>query len=110
MEFRRDVQGLRGIAVGLVVCEHATDFFPGGFIGVDVFFVISGFVITRLLLSEVRDTGSVSMYNFYVRRVRRLFPALAVVLVSTLALSLFVLSPGLEQDKAVWAALSSFSS
>ena len=108
LKFRNDVQALRGIAVGLVVLEHATDFFPGGFVGVDVFFVISGFVITRLLLHEFSKCGSLSLRDFYVRRARRLLPALTVVLISTLILSVLLLSPGLEQDKAGWAALSSF--
>lgn len=107
-EFRKDIQGLRGVAVGLVVLEHATNWVPGGFIGVDVFFVISGFVITRLMLSEFADSGTVSLVSFYSRRARRLMPALTIVLAATLALSLLVLSPGLEQDKAGWAALASF--
>jgi peptidoglycan/LPS O-acetylase OafA/YrhL len=107
-DFRQDVQGLRGIAVSLVVLEHATPFLSGGFVGVDVFFVISGFVITRLLVAEQTDTQKISLSAFYSRRIRRLIPALTVVLVATLALSVIVLSPGLEQDKAVAAALSSF--
>lgn len=96
------------MAVGLVVLEHATNWMPGGFIGVDVFFVISGFVITRLMLSEFAASGTVSLVSFYSRRARRLMPALTIVLATTLALSLLVLSPGLEQDKASWAALASF--
>jgi peptidoglycan/LPS O-acetylase OafA/YrhL len=96
------------VAVGLVVLEHATDWLPGGFIGVDVFFVISGFVITRLMLREFAISGTVSLTEFYSRRARRLMPALTVVLVATLGLSLLVLSPGLEQEKASWAALASF--
>lgn len=106
--FRKDIQGLRGLAVGLVVLEHATPLFPGGYIGVDVFFVISGFVITQLLLREIETRGSVSLVDFYSRRVRRLIPALAIVLMFSLVGSVFVLSPGLEQEKAVSAALASF--
>lgn len=105
--FRRDVQGLRGIAVALVVLEHASDIVPGGYIGVDVFFVISGFVITRLMLAEFQSQGTVSLRDFYARRIRRLIPALSVVLAGTLLLSMVVLSPGIEQESAVWAAVSS---
>lgn len=105
--FRRDVQGLRGIAVALVVLEHASDVVPGGYIGVDVFFVISGFVITRLMLAEFHSQGTVSLRDFYARRIRRLIPALAAVLIGTLLLSMVVLSPGMEQESAVWAAVSS---
>jgi peptidoglycan/LPS O-acetylase OafA/YrhL len=103
-----DVQGLRGLAVSLVVLEHATPFLSGGFLGVDVFFVISGFVITRLLIAEQTTNHKISLSAFYSRRIRRLIPALTVVLFATLGLSVVVLSPGLEQDKAVAAALSSF--
>ena len=95
------------MAVGLVVLEHASDLLPGGYIGVDVFFVISGFVITRLILSEFQTTGRISLSEFYKRRIRRLVPALTFVLVSTLVLSSLILSPGLEQNKAAWTALSS---
>jgi peptidoglycan/LPS O-acetylase OafA/YrhL len=105
-EFRKDIQGLRGLAVGLVVLEHATPVLPGGYIGVDVFFVISGFVITQLLLREIETRGSINLVEFYSRRVRRLIPALGLVLSVTLVGSLFILSPGLEQEKAVSAALS----
>ena len=78
---RADIQGLRGVAVLLVVLYHAGLHVPGGFTGVDVFFVISGFVITGLLLREVEPTGSIRLRRFYARRVRRLLPALATMLV-----------------------------
>ncbi len=106
--FRRDIQGLRGLAVGLVVLEHGTPLFPGGFVGVDVFFVISGFVITQLLLREIESRDGLSLIEFYSRRIRRLIPALAIVLTVSLVGSVFVLSPGLEQEKAVGAAVASF--
>jgi len=99
---------MRGIAVLLVVLEHATDVFPGGFVGVDVFFVISGFVITKLMLRELHLSGTVSLRAFYERRIRRLLPALTVVIIVTLCLSLLVLSPGLEQEKAAETAIASF--
>ena len=81
---RVDVQALRGVAVLLVVLYHARVLAPGGFVGVDVFFVISGFVIGRQLVAELVDTGSVSFRAFSSRRVHRLLPALAVMLVVVL--------------------------
>jgi peptidoglycan/LPS O-acetylase OafA/YrhL len=91
--FRRDVQGLRAVAVVLVVVFHSGLAPRGGFLGVDVFFVISGFVIGRLLLAEQAQHGRIALGRFYARRVRRLLPALAVVLVFVALVSLLVLSP-----------------
>lgn len=76
---RADIQGLRAVAVLLVMAYHAGLPISGGFIGVDVFFVVSGFVITGLLLRELAASGRVSLGRFYARRVRRLLPALALV-------------------------------
>ena len=75
--FRPDIEGLRGVAILLVVLYHSSLVIgiPGGFIGVDVFFVISGFLITGLLLRERERTGRISLADFYARRVRRLLPA-----------------------------------
>ncbi|MEY2741439.1 MAG: hypothetical protein RL283_1541, partial [Actinomycetota bacterium] len=101
---RADIQGLRGIAVLLVVVYHTGIGLPGGFVGVDVFFVVSGYVIARLLLRELDATGTVSLREFYARRARRLLPALALVSVVTLGLSLLVLSPFGEQQDAISAA------
>ncbi len=83
---RDDIQGLRGLAVLLVVIYHAKLGFSGGFVGVDVFFVISGFVITEMLLAEYGETQRISLKDFYLRRVRRLLPALAVALTITMVL------------------------
>jgi peptidoglycan/LPS O-acetylase OafA/YrhL len=91
--FRPDVEGLRGVAVLLVVLFHAGLPFSGGFIGVDVFFVISGFLITGLLLREHERAGRVSLSRFYARRVRRLLPAAAVVVLATLAGTWLVVNP-----------------
>jgi peptidoglycan/LPS O-acetylase OafA/YrhL len=77
---RRDIQGLRALAVILVVCFHGGLPVPGGFTGVDVFFAISGFVITGTLVRELESTGRIVLSNFYARRVKRLLPALALML------------------------------
>jgi peptidoglycan/LPS O-acetylase OafA/YrhL len=83
--FRPDVQALRALAVGLVVWYHAKlPGLHGGFLGVDVFFVISGFVITGVLLQEHQKRGSISIAGFYGRRIRRILPAATLVLVLTL--------------------------
>jgi peptidoglycan/LPS O-acetylase OafA/YrhL len=93
LRFRPDVQGLRTIAVVLVVVFHSGVGLPGGFLGVDVFFVISGFVIGRLLLAEQTATGKIALGRFYARRVRRLLPALAAVLIFVALFSIVATSP-----------------
>ena len=91
---RRDIDGLRAIAILLVVTYHAgVPFVSGGYVGVDVFFVISGFLITGLLLQEVARTGTISIRDFYARRARRLLPASALVLAVTVVVSHAILSP-----------------
>ena len=91
--YRRDIDGLRGIAVLSVLGFHAfPEWVPWGFVGVDVFFVISGYLITTILLESLGQ-GRSSFMEFYVRRVRRIFPALAVVLASTLAAGWLLLLP-----------------
>jgi peptidoglycan/LPS O-acetylase OafA/YrhL len=84
--FRADIQGLRAVAVLAVLCYHARlGFAPGGYVGVDVFFVISGFLITGLLIREFEAKGRLSLSRFYARRIRRLLPAASVVLLFSLA-------------------------
>ena len=91
--FRPDIEGLRAVAVLLVMGFHAgLPFVTGGFIGVDVFFVISGFLITGLLVREIEKSGRVSYANFYARRIRRLLPAGTVVLIF-IAISSYVWLP-----------------
>lgn len=89
--YRSDIQGLRAIAVTLVVLFHAGLPVPGGFLGVDIFFVISGFVVGGMILREIDSTGSIDLRQFFFRRFARLFPALLVVVVFVLAISLLVL-------------------
>jgi peptidoglycan/LPS O-acetylase OafA/YrhL len=83
-KFRPDIEGLRAVAVIAVVLSHSSLGLPGGYIGVDVFFVISGFLITRQLLQEAERRGRFSFAGFYARRARRIVPAATVVTVATL--------------------------
>jgi peptidoglycan/LPS O-acetylase OafA/YrhL len=101
---RRDIQGLRGVAVLLVVLYHAGVPVAGGFTGVDVFFAISGFVITTTLVAELSRENSLSLSRFYTRRVRRLFPALAVMLVVVAALGTMVSPFGAQTMAAATTA------
>ena len=90
--FRTDIQALRAVAVGIVVVFHVwPGALPGGYVGVDVFFVISGFLITGHLLGEVARTGTVSLAAFWGRRIRRLLPAAFVVLAACLAITFIAL-------------------
>jgi peptidoglycan/LPS O-acetylase OafA/YrhL len=92
--FRPDVEGLRAIAVAIVLLYHADiPGFSGGFVGVDVFFVLSGFLITGLLMQELEATGRIHLARFYARRVRRLLPASALVALFTFVVGRFVLPP-----------------
>lgn len=109
--YRQDIEGLRAIAVMSVVLFHlGVPGFSGGFVGVDVFFVISGFLITRLIRDEVQKTDSLDFRAFYLRRIRRLFPALLATIIGTVAVAVFVFSPahlkrlGLEATTATFSA------
>ena len=89
--YRPDVDGLRGVAVGVVVAYHAFPrHLPGGFVGVDVFFVISGYLISGIILDALAD-GRFTFANFYARRIRRIFPALAIVLAAVAVAGWFIL-------------------
>ena len=93
LKYRSDIDGLRAVAVLCVVGFHAfPNFVRGGFIGVDIFFVISGYLITSILLCEV-DRNTYSITAFYTRRIRRILPALCLVLAVTAATSWFILLP-----------------
>ncbi len=106
---RDDIDGLRAVAVVLVVAYHAgIDVVAGGFVGVDVFFVLSGFLITGILLDEADEAGRISFRNFWARRVRRLLPLSTLVLASTLAAGWWIVNPvhrGGMADDARAAAL-----
>lgn len=101
---RRDIQGLRMLAVGSVVVNHLFHWPVGGFVGVDVFFVISGFLITSLLLREYDRSGRISMVDFYRRRIKRLMPAALTVLAVTLGLGAWLL-PQARAVELSWDAL-----
>jgi peptidoglycan/LPS O-acetylase OafA/YrhL len=92
---RRDVQGLRALAVVAVILNHLTGWPVGGFIGVDVFFVLSGYLITGLLLREHERSGTISFSGFYKRRIKRIMPAAVLVLLATVLAS-WVLTPGVR--------------
>lgn len=93
-QFRPDIEGLRAVAVLAVVLFHAgVPGFGGGFVGVDVFFVVSGFLITGMLWREASGTGTVRMGQFYAARARRLLPAAALVLVATSIAAAVLLPP-----------------
>jgi len=105
---RSDIQGLRAVAVLLVALGHAgVPFLRGGFVGVDVFFVLSGFLITGLLLSEALETGRVSLVRFYVRRARRILPAAVLTLVVTTIVAQHLLNFVRARDvvsDSIWAS------
>ena len=108
--FRSDIQGLRGIAVLLVVIYHSGSALPGGFIGVDVFFVISGFVITNLLLRERAHNQANILRRFYYRRVVRLLPAASIAVSATVIFSMFALAPNDELSATLSLARQSLYS
>ena len=99
LDYRPEIDGLRGIAVSAVILYHAgikilgNQFFDGGFIGVDIFFVISGYLITLIILEELLTTGSFSFKYFYERRVRRILPVLLFVMLVSLPFAWMYLLP-----------------
>ncbi|SEH06305.1 acyltransferase family protein [Candidatus Venteria ishoeyi] len=94
VKYRTDIDGLRAIAVLSVIFFHINeDWIPGGFLGVDVFFVISGYLITLILLKEIDATGTISIICFYKRRIKRIIPALFFVLFFTLLAGFFLFAP-----------------
>lgn len=106
--YRGDIEGLRAIAILLVVAAHANvPWLAGGFVGVDVFFVLSGYLISGLLLQEISSTGRLQFANFYARRLRRLLPALLLMLLCTCLFAIVALVPAEQGSQAVAAATAS---
>ncbi|RUY34918.1 acyltransferase, partial [Mesorhizobium sp. M7A.F.Ca.US.001.04.1.1] len=106
--FRPDIQGLRALAVGGVVAYHfGLTALPGGFAGVDIFFVISGWLISTHLMQEIGETGRLDLWRFYARRARRLLPAALFVILVTLAAGYFILAP---QEQALYSRGAMFAS
>ena len=99
LTYRPEIDGLRAIAVGAVILYHAQipifghQLFKGGFIGVDIFFVISGYLITSIILKELVETGTFSFKHFYERRIRRILPALLFVMLVSLPFAWMYLLP-----------------
>ena len=107
--FQPEIQGLRAVSIVAVVWTHAgLPGLPGGFTGVDVFFVISGFLITRLLIEEIERTGGVDLLSFWARRARRLLPNAYATLIGTILLAI-LLFPGYDlhalREDVIWSAL-----
>jgi len=109
LNYRKDIQGLRAIAVLLVLLFHFETRLKGGYLGVDMFFVISGFVIASSTLREIDRTDTFSWSAFLHRRVRRLLPGIAVVAVATAILSMLLLSPFGPQKETAKMLLSAAS-
>jgi peptidoglycan/LPS O-acetylase OafA/YrhL len=100
VDYRRDIDGLRAVAVGLVLLYHSgLGLVRGGFIGVDVFFVISGYLITRVIATDIAH-HRFSLFEFYRRRIKRLMPAYALIAAATLALGWFISLPAHYRDTA----------
>jgi peptidoglycan/LPS O-acetylase OafA/YrhL len=99
LTYRRDIDGLRAVAVLLVVFNHLHTRFNGGYIGVDVFFVISGYLISAVIIQEM-NRGEFSIVEFYERRIRRIFPALFVMMGVVTVLAWFYLTPSEVEEYA----------
>jgi len=113
LRYIRGIETLRAVGLILVVIYHLfTEYLPGGFFGVDVFFVISGFLVASLFVKERRETDGINIISFYVRRIQRLLPAAAFMVVVTLALSLLI-SPDIrvglrDQTAAVFGWVTNY--
>jgi len=106
--YRGDIEGLRAVAILLVVAAHAkVTWLAGGFVGVDVFYVLSGYLITGLLVQEIRTTCTIRFADFYARRLRRLLPALLLMIAVTCVLGRLLLVPGEQPAQASAAAAAS---
>ena len=111
MKYRTEIDGLRALAVVSIILFHAEfELFSGGFVGVDVFFVISGYLISNIIYSEL-FSNTFSFKNFYKRRIKRILPALMSVLLITIPFSYFLLVPKelLEYARSLIATLFFYS-
>ena len=110
IKYRSDIDGLRALAVLSVILFHINaKWIPGGFLGVDIFFVISGYLITLILTKEVAATGKINIVNFYKRRIKRIIPALLFVLIPTFIAGFLFFAPDdlLSLSKSmVWSFFS----
>ena len=107
ISFRPDINGLRAIAVMGVVFYHAEfNIFQGGWLGVDIFFVISGYLISNIIISELNN-NKFSFKSFYVKRIRRIIPALISTILITIPFSYLLLTPKamIEYTKSLSASL-----
>lgn len=112
MKYNPALDGLRAVAVSAVIAYHCSrDFLPGGFVGVDIFFVLSGFLITSLLMAEFHRTGNIAFKEFYIRRAMRLWPPLLVLLAIFLASAPFLFPETPALAEAIYAGfyLSDYS-
>ena len=112
INYRPEIDGLRAIAVLSVIIYHARDsFLPGGFLGVDIFFIISGYLITSLILKELKLTNKFSFSHFYERRVRRIIPALLGAMIFSTFISYIVALPDsfVDFSKSLIASIFSVS-
>ena len=113
ISYRPDIDGLRAIAVISVIFYHADNsinnlkILSGGFVGVDIFFVISGFLITSIILKELNNTGSFSFKDFYKRRIKRIIPVLLLVFVTTFPFIwlFFIPSSFIDFSKSLFSSL-----
>ena len=110
IKYRSDIDGLRAFAVLSVILFHINShWIPGGFLGVDIFFVISGYLITLILTKEIDETNKINISNFYKRRIKRIIPALLFVLIPTFIIGFLIFTPNdlLALSKSmIWAFFS----
>ena len=99
LEYKKEIDGLRSIAIISVILYHSQiglwndQYLKGGFIGVDIFFVISGYLITSLIFIEINNTKKFSFKNFYIKRIRRILPAFLVVTIASSFYAFKILLP-----------------
>lgn len=107
-KYRADIDGMRALAILAVLIFHAyPSSLPGGFVGVDIFFVISGYLISGIIFRGL-FLGSFSFFDFYARRVRRIFPAVTVVLLASFVLGIFFVTPFVMKDMVKEAPYAAF--